>query len=81
MSEIHRIVEERRAAHYAAMTIQPLEVLAAWQTREQFWGFLYGNCVKYLARCNCSAPGKGGRLDLLKARDYLNRLIDLDAGE
>ena len=42
-------------------------------TREQFAGFLRGNAIKYLARCD----DKGGVEDLKKARHYLDRLIEL----
>jgi hypothetical protein len=37
----------------------------------EYQGFLRGNVIKYLARY----PHKGGVDDLLKARDYLDRLI------
>jgi hypothetical protein len=68
-------------AHYAAMKLQPIEVMHSWMTHEQMTGFLLGNCLKYLGRFNCQAPGKGGETDLLKARDYLNRLINLEGQE
>jgi hypothetical protein len=80
------MTEEKRAhykttiapnGHYAAMKLQPIEVMHAWMTPEQMTGFLLGNVLKYLGRFNCPAEGKGGAPDLLKARDYLNRLINL----
>ncbi len=68
-------------AHYAAMELQPIEVMHSWLTKEQMTGFLLGNVLKYLGRFNCQAQGKGGEPDLLKARDYLNRLINLEESE
>lgn len=41
-------------------------------TRDQFAGFLRGNAIKYLARCD----DKGGVEDLKKARHYLDKLIE-----
>jgi hypothetical protein len=38
---------------------------------EQFKGFLRGNAIKYLARCD----DKGGIDDLKKAQHYLSKLI------
>jgi hypothetical protein len=52
--------------------VQPWDAMEAWLPIEQFRGFLRGNVIKYLARY----PEKGGLDDLLKARAYLDRLID-----
>jgi hypothetical protein len=68
-------------SHYAAMKLEPIEAMKAWMSQEQMTGFLLGNVIKYLARFNCAAPGKGGETDLLKARDYLNQLINLEGQE
>ena len=55
-------------AHYNATSIEPIDVIEAWQL-----GFHEGNTVKYIAR----AKLKGNYLeDLKKARWYLNRLIE-----
>lgn len=62
-------------AHYAAMKIEPINVAEKWMTHEQYVGYLYGNIIKYIGRFNIQAPGKGGLPDLLKALDYLERLI------
>lgn len=43
-------------------------------TKEQFSGFLRGNSIKYLARCD----DKGGIEDLKKARHYLDKLIEIN---
>ena len=58
--------------HYR-VPIQPWDAMEAWMTGQEFHGFLRGNVIKYLARYT----NKGGRDDLLKARAYLDRLIDL----
>lgn len=42
-------------------------------TPEAFEGFLRGNAIKYLARCD----DKGGLEDLKKARHYLDKLIEI----
>lgn len=41
-------------------------------SREQFAGFLRGNAIKYLARCDA----KGGIEDLRKARHYIDKLVE-----
>lgn len=59
--------------HYVSKSVQPWDAMAAWMTPEQFKGFLRGNCIKYLARCD----DKGGVEDLKKARHYLDKLIEV----
>lgn len=59
--------------HYTSKKVQPWAAMEAWMTPEQFSGFLRGNAIKYLARCD----DKGGVEDLKKARHYLDRLIEL----
>lgn len=57
--------------HYEGL--QPLEVMRAWMSEEEYLGFLYGNVLKYLGRYK----RKGTPLeDLTKAADYLNMLIE-----
>jgi hypothetical protein len=58
--------------HYANKKVQPWHAMEAWMTRDQFAGFLRGNAIKYLARCDY----KGGVEDLKKARHYLDKLIE-----
>jgi hypothetical protein len=67
--------------HYLTQGIQPWDAMRAWMTPEQFAGFLLGNAIKYLARFNAQAPGKGGLNDLEKAAHYLDRLIELENSE
>ena len=57
--------------HYTSKTVQPWEAMQSWMSHEEFTGFLRGNVIKYVARCN----EKGGIEDLKKARHYLDKLI------
>jgi hypothetical protein len=59
--------------HYRSKAIQPWDAMAAWMTPEEFRGYLRGNVIKYVARCN----DKGGVQDLQKARHYLDKLIEV----
>ena len=58
--------------HYKTKEIQPWDAMEAWMTREQFIGFLRGNALKYIARCD----DKGGVDDIKKARHYLDKLVE-----
>lgn len=60
-------------SHYTSKTIQPWDAMEAWMSPDQFAGFLRGNAIKYLARCD----DKGGLEDIKKARHYLDKLIEL----
>ena len=59
--------------HYTDKAIQPWEAMQAWMTEEEFIGYLKGNVIKYLARCE----SKGGKEDLEKAMHYLDKLIEM----
>lgn len=63
--------------HYKDSPIQPWAAMEAWMGGEQFVGFLRGNVIKYVARCD----KKGGVEDLKKARHYLTKLIEICGGE
>lgn len=67
--------------HYLNQGIQPWDAMRAWMTPEQFAGFLLGNAIKYLARFNARAPGKGGLNDLQKAQHYLAKLIEQETAK
>lgn len=69
--------EQVGGTHYASKSIQPWAAMKAWMTPEQFKGFLRGNAIKYLARCD----DKGGVEDLKKARHYLDKLIEFSGEE
>ena len=53
--------------YYERSAMQPLEVMQAIMTEEQFKGFLLGNCIKYRMRKNYKGQHD---LDEHKARQY-----------
>ena len=55
--------------------VQPWDAMEAWMSREQFIGYLRGNAIKYLARCD----DKGGFEDLQKAQHYIAKLIEVSS--
>lgn len=55
--------------HYKSMPIQPVEFITA-----NGLGFCEGNAIKYL----CRHKSKGGKEDLLKARHYIDLLIQFE---
>lgn len=57
--------------YYESLRPQPIEVIEGWGL-----GFHAGNVVKYTARAG-HKPGAPALSDLLKARWYLERLIQL----
>lgn len=59
-------------SHYKDKSVQPWQAMEAWMSREQFIGFLRGNAIKYLARCD----DKGGVEDIRKAHHYITKLIE-----
>ena len=59
--------------HYKNMGVQPWKAMESWMTPEEFRGFLKGNSIKYLARCN----SKGGVEDVKKARHYIDKLVEV----
>jgi hypothetical protein len=62
--------------HYKNMGVQPWKAMESWMTPEQFAGFLRGNAIKYLARCDV----KGGIDDIKKARHYIDKLVEVMNG-
>jgi len=62
-------------AHYQSTNgVECIEAIKAAMTTEEFFGYLRGNCIKYIWRYrqkNSSDPSE----DLRKARWYLCRLI------
>jgi len=61
--------------HYVSKRIQPWDAMRAWFSHEAFCGFLAGNVLKYLARYK----EKNGVEDLLKAKHYLEKLIEVES--
>lgn len=73
------VAEERKPSdrqvggtHYKDLAVQPWDAMQAWMSEDEFRGFLRGNVVKYIARCE----DKGGVEDLKKAQHYLEKLIE-----
>ena len=58
--------------HYKNLKIQPTEFI-----HENNIPFIEGNVIKYV----CRHRNKNGKEDLLKAIDYLNKLIELEYPE
>lgn len=56
-------------SHYKDMPIQPVEFILANNL-----GFCVGNCIKYL----CRYKNKNGKEDLLKAKHYIELLIEAE---
>lgn len=59
------------------MGVQPWDAMRSWMSPEEFHGFLRGNAIKYLARCQ----SKGGLQDLKKAQHYLEKLIQVQEAQ
>jgi predicted transcriptional regulator len=74
VNEIKRTVnyDATTPSHYQGKTMQVFDVLNEFLTVEANQGFYVGNVIKYVVRFR----GKNGKEDLLKAREYLNKLID-----
>ena len=58
--------------HYRSKAIQPWDAMESWMSPEQFKGFLRGNAIKYLARCD----DKGGIEDIKKAAHYIAKMTE-----
>ena len=56
-----------KGSHYEKAAMQPLEVMQRVMTAEQFEGFLYGCCLKYLLRKDYKGQRES---DVYKARQY-----------
>lgn len=63
------LTHQEGGRHYADMAIQPVQFIHA-----NSLGFLEGNVVKYISRHRV----KDGLKDLLKARHYIDLLIELE---
>lgn len=59
-------------SHYTVNGIQPIQIMKANMTKEEFRGFLEGNILKYPLRYK----HKNGLDDLKKAKTYLTWLIE-----
>ena len=70
--------ETLRSAHYAKMDVEPIDFARSVLTHEQLTGAYLFSIIKYVGRYNMESAGKGGAKDLLKAKDYLDWLIELE---
>ena len=59
--------DKAKGSHYEKAAMQPLEVMQRIMTAEQFEGFLYGCCLKYLLRKDYKGQRES---DEYKARQY-----------
>lgn len=59
-------------AHYGNGSIECIDYIEDFLTREEFIGYLRGNIAKYMHRWRY----KNGAEDLKKAQWYLNKLIE-----
>ena len=64
--------EQIGGTHYKDVTIQPVEYI-----ERNNLGFCAGNVVKYVTRYK----QKGGKEDLMKARHYIDLMLELEYGE
>jgi len=67
-----RIDKVNSPSHYNSGDIETIDAIEAQLSKEEYQGFLRGNCVKYLWRWK----HKGGVEDLEKTQWYLNKLIE-----
>ena len=62
-------LQEQVGGQHYKLVIQPIEFIHANNL-----GFIEGNCIKYL----CRHRQKNGKQDLLKARHYIDLLLELE---
>jgi hypothetical protein len=65
------LTRQEGGTHYKDMAIQPAEFI-----HRNRLGFLEGNVIKYVVR----HANKNGKQDLLKARHYIDLLIEMEYG-
>tara|TARA_Y100000310_G_scaffold238635_1_gene242106 strand:- start:198 stop:467 length:270 start_codon:yes stop_codon:yes gene_type:complete len=63
----HHEKKIKNPKHYKGLGIEPLDYIIANKM-----DFLEGNIIKYITRY----PNKGGVKDLIKAREYIDKLIE-----
>lgn len=64
--------KQEGGTHYVSLPIQPVEFIYKNKI-----GFLEGNVIKYVVR----HKAKNGKEDLLKARHYIDMLLELEYEE
>jgi len=75
MSDLHEMAKNYQIGgdHYLSKSVQPWDAMESWMSEEAFKGFIWGNVIKYIARWE----DKGGKQDLEKAKQYLEKLIEI----
>lgn len=58
--------------HYNQNRIETIDIIEVMLSPEEFRGFIFGNIIKYMDRCNF----KGQMEDLEKAQWYARKLVD-----
>jgi hypothetical protein len=71
------MARDEKATHYDAGGIETLDIIRAKLTPEQYRGYLMGNVIKYLSRCNWKGDAER---DLEKAANYMRWLGEVDNG-
>ena len=69
VSELESMFKQVGGTHYMYMPIQPAEFI-----NKNKLLFAEGNAIKYIVR----AKNKGGKEDLLKAKHYIDMIIERD---
>lgn len=64
-------VDEKKTPKHYDNSIQPIDYMYAIMNDDEYAGFCRGNVIKYISRY----PAKGGKLDLEKAKYYLDELL------
>lgn len=75
MSDLHEMAKNYQIGgdHYLSKSVQPWDAMESWMSEEAFKGFIWGNVIKYISRWE----DKGGKQDLEKAKQYLEKLIEI----
>ena len=68
--------------HYKSGGIETIEYIRAKMTKEEFYGYIKGNVMKYVSRVDKKSDKLLDKIDdLKKAQWYLNRLIEITTRE
>lgn len=65
--------------HYENMLVEPLELMQAVLTPEEYKGFLKGNAIKYAMRVGHNGTEEDAKADADKFLFYSKALRDLDS--
>jgi hypothetical protein len=66
------------ATHYQILKQQPIEIMQTLMTPEQFFGFCWGNVIKYALRCG----NKDSRVkEMQKVAQYAEWAVEAEEGK